>query len=85
MQIVLTKIKELLKNKLILKIQQRFKIEGRHVFTEENNIIGLSSNDDKRMKSFDSVELYAYRMSKDLTCNKEKSKLNNKTKQYKNV
>ena len=85
MQIVLTKIKELLKNKLILKIQQRFKIEVRHVFTEENNIIGLSSNGDKRMKSFDSVELYAYRMSKDLICNKEKNKLNNKTKQYKNV
>ena len=49
MQIVLTKIKkELLKNKLILKTQQRFKIEGRHVFTEENNIIALSSNDDKK-------------------------------------
>ena len=40
--------KELLKNKLILKTQQRFKIEGRHVFTEENNIIALSSNDDKK-------------------------------------
>ena len=48
MQIVLTMIKKNSKNKLILKTQQRFKIEGRHVFTEENNIIALSSNDDKK-------------------------------------
>ena len=37
-----------------------------NVFTEEINTIALSSNDDKKMQSFDSIETYAYRMSKDL-------------------
>ena len=36
-----------------------------NVFTEEINTIALSSNDDK-MQSFDSIETYADRMSKDL-------------------
>ena len=45
-QIVLKKDhKEFIKNKLILKIQQRFKSERRTVFTEEINKIALSSND----------------------------------------
>ena len=33
----------------------------------------LSSDDDKRMQSIDSVETYAYVMNKDLVCNKEYS------------
>ena len=35
-------------NKLILKIQQRFRSEKRNIFTEESNKIAISSNDDKR-------------------------------------
>ena len=78
--------KELLKNnKLILKTQQRFKSERHNVFTEEINKISLSSIDDKRMQSIDSIETYAYGTSKDLICKKEKIKLNNVIKQYKNV
>ena len=48
-------VKSILKVKLILK-QQRFKSEWRNIFTEEINIIALSSNDDKRMHLIDSIE-----------------------------
>ena len=64
----------MLKNRLKLKTQQRFKSERHDVFTEEINKIALSSNDDKRMQSIDSIETYAYGMSKDLICKKEKIK-----------
>ena len=50
-------------NKLILKTHS--------VFTEEINKIALSSNDDKRMQSIDSIETYAYGMRKDLVSEKE--------------
>ena len=43
-------------NKSILKTQKRFKSERHNVFTEEINKIALSSNDDKRMQSIDSIE-----------------------------
>ena len=56
-----------------------------HVFTEEINKITLSSNDDERIQSIDSIETCAYGTSKDLTCKEEKNKHNNETKQYKNV
>ena len=52
--------------KLLLKIQQRFKSERPNVFTREINKIALSSNDDKRMQSIDSIEIYGYETSKDL-------------------
>ena len=50
-------------NKSIIKIQQRFKSERHNVFTEEINKTTLSSNDDKRIQSVDSIETYAYGMS----------------------
>ena len=43
-------------NKLILQTLQRFKSEIYNVFTEEINKIALSSNDDKRMQSIDSIK-----------------------------
>ena len=58
----------------MLKIQQRFKSERHNVFTEVINKIALSSNDDKRMQSIDLTETYAYGMSKDVICVKEKIK-----------
>ena len=54
-------------NKLILKIQQRLKNERHDVFKT-----ALSSNDDKSMRSIDSIETYAYGTSKDPICKKEK-------------
>ena len=78
--------KELVKNnKLILKPQQRFKSERHNVFTEEINKIALSSNDDKRMQSIDSIETYTYRMNKYLVCKKEEIKSSNIIKQFKNI
>ena len=80
------KPKEFMKNnKPILKTQQRFKSERHNAFTEEINKITLISNDDKRMQSIDSIEIFAYGMNKDLVCKKEKIKCNNVIKQYKNV
>ena len=58
-------------NKLILKTQQRFKIDRHNVFTEEINKIALNSSDDKRMESIDFIETYPYRTSKDLVSEKE--------------
>ena len=77
--------KKFLKNKLILKTQQRFKSERHNVFTEVINKIALSSNDDKRIRAIDLIETYAYGLSKDLICKKENIKRNNIIKQYKNV
>ena len=48
-----------------LKTQQRFKSERHNVFTEEINKIALISNDNTRMKSIDSIETYAYGISKE--------------------
>ena len=50
------------------------KSERHKVFTEEINKIAFSSNDDKRMQSFDSIETYAYGMRKDPVS--EKKRLN---------
>ena len=51
--------KKFVKNKLILKTQQRFKNERQNIFIEVINKIGLSSNDDKRIQSIDLIETYA--------------------------
>ena len=40
------------------------------IFTEEINKIALSSNNDKRMQSIDSIETYASGTSKDLVSEK---------------
>ena len=69
----------------MLKTQQRFKRERHNVSTEEINKISLSSNDDKRMQSIDSIEIYTHRTSKDLVFKKEEIKCKNIIKQYKNV
>ena len=47
--------------------------------SERNNgyKIALSSNDDKRMQSIDSIETYAYGASKDVVSEKEEIKCNN--------
>ena len=45
-----------IKNKLLLKSQERFKSERHNVFTEVFTAFTLSSNDDKRTLSIDSIE-----------------------------
>ena len=74
--------KEFIKNnKLTLKVQQRFKRESYNGFTKKINKIALISNSDKRMQSINSIETYAYGMSKDVLSKKEEIKCNNITKQ----
>ena len=70
-------------NESLLKAQQRLKSKSHNVFSEEINKIALSSNDGKRMQSFDSIETYTYEMTKDLVNEKEEIKRNNITKQNK--
>ena len=50
----------LFNNKIILKSQQRFKSDHHKVYTEEVNRIALSSNDDKRLQTFDGITTYPY-------------------------
>ena len=48
----------LVNNKAILKSQQRFKSEAHNLYTEEINKIALSSNDDKRLQTYDRITSY---------------------------
>ena len=48
----------LLNGELILKSQQRFISKGHDVYTENNNQIALSSNDDKRIVSSDKIVIH---------------------------
>ena len=66
-------VKSIRNNKSILKTQQRLKIESHTISAEETE----SSNDDKRRKSIESIETYAYRTSKDLLSEKKEIKCNN--------
>ena len=50
----------LLNNKTILALQQRFKSEVHNVNTEKINKIALSSNDDKRLQTFNRIASYPY-------------------------
>ena len=50
----------LLNNEAIFKSQQRFKSEAHNVYTEEVKKIALSSNDDKRLQTFDRITSYPY-------------------------
>ena len=61
----------LLNNKIVLKSQQRFKSERQDVYTEEINKIALSSNDDKRVQTFDRIASYPYETSAGKVCKTE--------------
>ena len=50
----------LFKDKIILKSQQRFRSDHHRVYTEEVNKIVLSSNDDKRLQTYDKITTYPY-------------------------
>ena len=50
-----------LRKKIILRSQQRFKSDHHNVFTEEINKVAISSNDDKRIQDFDGITTHAYR------------------------
>ena len=61
----------LLNNEIMLKSQQRFKIKKHDVYTEEVNKIALSSNDNKRLQTFDRITSYPYGTSAGKVCKTE--------------
>ena len=61
----------LFNNKIILKSQQRFKSDHHRVYTEEVNKIALSSNDDKRLQTFDGITTYPYGTNAFKVCESE--------------
>ena len=61
----------LLNNEVALKSQQRFKSERHDVCTKEINKIALSSNDDKRLQTFDRITSYPYETSAGKVCKAE--------------
>ena len=61
----------LFNDKIILKSQQRFKSYNHDVYTEEVNKIALSSNDDKRLQTFDRITTYPYGTNAFKVCESE--------------
>ena len=50
----------LFKNKVLLRSQHRFRSDHHKVYTEKVNKISLSSNDDKKIQTFDKVTTYPF-------------------------
>ena len=50
----------LFNNKNVYRSQERFKNYNHDVYTEEVNKIALSSNDDKKLQTFDGITTYPY-------------------------
>ena len=60
-KLVFTNFKDcLFNNKNLYRSQQRFKNYNHDVYTEEVNQIALSSDDDKRLQTFDRITTYPY-------------------------
>ena len=55
----------------ILKLQQRFKSNYHNVYTEQINKIAISSNEDKRLQTFDKITTYPYGTSAFKVCESE--------------
>ena len=58
-------------DKIVVKSQQRFRSDNHSVYTEEINKIALSSNDDKRMQTFDKVTTYPFGTNAFMVCEGE--------------
>ena len=61
----------LFNNKNVYRSQQRFKSYNHDVYTEEVHKIALSSNDDKRVQTFDGITTYPYGTNVFKVCEKE--------------
>ena len=48
----------LFNDKVLVKSQQRFRSDHHRIYTEKVNKIGLSSNDDKRIQTFNKVTTF---------------------------
>ena len=60
----------LFNNETIYRSQERFKSYYHDVYTEEVNKIALSSNNDKRLQTFDKITTYSYGTSEMMKINK---------------
>ena len=49
-------------DKIILKLQQTFKSDDHNVYTVKNNKIALSSDDDKRLQTFELQHIHIEQM-----------------------
>ena len=58
-------------NKAILKSQQRFKSEAHNVYAEKGSKIAASSNDDKRLQTYDRITSYPYGSGAGKVCKTE--------------
>ena len=54
----------LFNNETILKSQQRFKSDYHNVYTKQINKIALSSNDDKRLETYDKMTTNPYEIKR---------------------
>ena len=61
----------LLNDKVVLKLQERFKSERHDVYTEKVRKIALSCNDDKRLQTFDRITTYPFGTSPGRVCKTE--------------
>ena len=64
-------VDSLFKNEVLLRSQHRFRSDHHKVYTEEVNKIALSSNDDKRIQTFDKVTTYPYGTNVFMLCEKK--------------
>ena len=58
-------------NKTVYRSQQRFKSYYHDVYTEKVNKIALSSNDDKRLQTFDRITTHPYGANAFKVCENE--------------
>ena len=56
----------MLNDETILRSQQGFKSYHHKVYTEEVNKIALSSDDDRRLQTFDRITIYPYGTTNDM-------------------
>ena len=61
----------LLNGKMVYRSQERFRSYYHIMYTEEVNKIALSSNDDKRLQTFDRVTTYPYGTNAIKVCESE--------------
>ena len=64
-------------DEILLQSQQRFKSDHHEVYTEEINKVALSSNDDKRLQTFDKITIYPYGTNAFKVCEKNKQCIKN--------
>ena len=70
------------KQQIDIKSQQRFKSEKHDVFTDKVSKIALCANDDRRIKSIDSIEACTCGTNKEIIHKKEEIKYINIINQY---